>query len=57
MIGQIEELSYKDYYYRELVDILKEKGYLFEHNIKDIIARLKNELDKRRENNNETSDD
>lgn len=52
MISQIEEFSYEDYFYRKLVDILNEKGYLSEDKIKNIIVRLKSECDKKRENNN-----
>lgn len=52
MISEMKEFSYEDYYYRRLFDILKEKGFLFDHKIKNIIVRLKNECDKKRENNN-----
>ena len=52
MIGQMEEFSYEDYYYRKLADILKGKGYLFENKIRYIIERLKSECDKKGENNN-----
>ena len=46
-ISKIEEFSYNDFYYRSLFDILKEKGYLFEHKIKNIIENLKREHDKK----------
>lgn len=51
MISQMKEFSYKDYYYRRLSDTLKENGYLFDHKIKDIIVRLKNEYDKKKKKN------
>lgn len=51
MISKMEEFSYKDYYYRELVDILNEKGYLSENKVKNIIVRLKNECDKKKKKN------
>lgn len=51
IISQIEELRYEDYYYRKLVDILKEKGYLFDYKINDIIVCLKNEHDKKGKKN------
>ena len=50
-ISQIKEFSYNDYYYRKLSDILKEKGYLFEYKINNIIVSLKKERDKKRKKN------
>ena len=50
-ISQMKEFSYEDYYYRRLFDILKENGYLFDHKIKNIIVRLKNECDKKGKKN------
>lgn len=51
MISEMKELSYEDYYYRKLSDILKENGYLFDYKIKNIIVRLKNECDKKKKKN------
>ena len=50
-ISQMKEFSYDDYYYRQLFDVLTENGYLFDHKIKNIIVRLKNECDKKRKKN------